>query len=287
MIVWTPEGARALGTVLGVWAHPDDETFLSAGLMALARDAGQRVVCVSATRGEHGTADPDRWPPARLARTRDHEVAAAMAVLGVAEHRCLGLEDGTLAAADPARGAGLVAALLDEVRPDTVVSFGPDGMTGHPDHQAVAGWVAAAWHRARDAGSTARLLQATTTARFATEFADLHARLPVFGPGLPLRTADDDLALRVVLDGELLDRKMAALRAQATQVGPLLAVAGEDRFRCWWREETFVAAAPAPPGPSADLQNSTTRSPRTTAGIPSQSEHTPIHPFAPTGADLR
>jgi LmbE family N-acetylglucosaminyl deacetylase len=281
VIVRTQEGARGLGTVLGVWAHPDDETFLSAGLMALARDAGRRVVCVTATRGEHGTPDPDRWPPTRLARTRDHEIAAAMAVLGVTEHRCLGLEDGTLAAVDPARGAGLVAALIDEVRPGTVVSFGPDGMTGHPDHRAVAGWVAAAWHRARAAGSSARLLQATTTGRFATEFADLHARLGVFGPGLPLRTADDDLALRVVLDGALLDRKVAALRAQATQMEPLLAAAGEDRFRCWWREETFVAAARTRPGPSADLHNSTTPSPRTAARMPSQSDHTPIHPLAP------
>jgi len=47
--------AAQLGTVLGIWAHPDDEAFLSAGLMAAARDAGQRVVCVTATLGE-GTA---------------------------------------------------------------------------------------------------------------------------------------------------------------------------------------------------------------------------------------
>ena len=50
--------AAELGTVLGIWAHPDDEAFLSAGLMAAARDAGQRVVCVTATLGEHGTDDP-------------------------------------------------------------------------------------------------------------------------------------------------------------------------------------------------------------------------------------
>ncbi|HXV94036.1 MAG TPA: PIG-L family deacetylase, partial [Pseudonocardia sp.] len=48
-----------LGTILGVWAHPDDETFLTAGLMALAREAGNRVVCATATRGERGTDDPE------------------------------------------------------------------------------------------------------------------------------------------------------------------------------------------------------------------------------------
>ena len=48
----------ALGTILSIWAHPDDETYLAGGVMAAA-DRGQRVVCVSATAGEHGTDDPD------------------------------------------------------------------------------------------------------------------------------------------------------------------------------------------------------------------------------------
>ncbi len=57
-------GVPSLGTVLGVCAHPDDEAYLSGGLMALARSAGSRVVCVTATRGEQGTTDPRTWPPA-------------------------------------------------------------------------------------------------------------------------------------------------------------------------------------------------------------------------------
>ena len=86
-----------LGTILSVWAHPDDETYLAAGVMAAAADRGQRVVCVSATAGEHGTDDPETWPPARLGPVRRWEAAAAMAVLGVTEHRVLGLPDGGLA----------------------------------------------------------------------------------------------------------------------------------------------------------------------------------------------
>ena len=54
----SPGDAVALGVVLGIWAHPDDEAYLSAGLMALARRAGNRVVCVTMTPGEHGTDDP-------------------------------------------------------------------------------------------------------------------------------------------------------------------------------------------------------------------------------------
>src|SRR5262245_43604729 len=96
-----------LGTILSLWAHPDDETYLSAGVMAAAADRDQRVVCVSATAGEHGTPHPDVWPPDRLGRIRRWEAAAAMAVLGVTEHRILGLPDGGLAARDD-DGIGLV-----------------------------------------------------------------------------------------------------------------------------------------------------------------------------------
>src|SRR5918998_1048475 len=61
----TAGGVAELGTILGIWAHPDDEAYLSGGLMAMARDNGSRVVCVTATRGELGTPDPAAWPPRR------------------------------------------------------------------------------------------------------------------------------------------------------------------------------------------------------------------------------
>jgi LmbE family N-acetylglucosaminyl deacetylase len=237
-VIRTHDAAAALGTVLGVWAHPDDETYLSSGLMALARRAGQRVVCVTMTRGEHGTDDPERWPAERLARTRDHEIRAAMAILGVDEHRCFGLEDGTLAGLDRGMGVRLVAELIAEVRPDTIVTFGPDGMTGHPDHQAVAGWVEAAWRSLRPRRRP-RLLRATTTERWADRFADIHRELGIFGPGLPLRTPEDGIAVSVRLDDELADTKMAALRAQATQTAPVVAAMGEDCYRAWFEEENF------------------------------------------------
>src|SRR5947208_14585633 len=53
-------------TAMGVWAHPDDESYLSAGLMLRVAGRGGRVVCVTMTRGEQGTDDPERWPPHRL-----------------------------------------------------------------------------------------------------------------------------------------------------------------------------------------------------------------------------
>jgi len=96
----TSDDVAALGTILGVWAHPDDEAYLSGGLMALARDNGQRVVCVTATRGERGTPDPVAWPPERLAEERTRELARCLSILGVEEHHWLGYRDGGCAGAD-------------------------------------------------------------------------------------------------------------------------------------------------------------------------------------------
>ena len=124
-----------LGTVLMVWAHPDDETYLVGGLSAALTDAGQRVVCVTATRGEAGGTAAD------LARIRTTELEAALDVLGVEEHHWLDYADGGCASVDDDEAAARIRAVVDEVRPDTVVTFGPDGFTGHPDHRAVSRWV--------------------------------------------------------------------------------------------------------------------------------------------------
>ena len=125
----------SLGTVLMVWAHPDDETYLVGGLSAALTDAGQRVVCVTATRGEAGGDAAD------LAEIRTAELDVALAMLGVDEHHWLDYPDGGCAVVDDARRRRGSGAVVDEVRPDTVVTFGPDGFTGHPDHQAVSRWV--------------------------------------------------------------------------------------------------------------------------------------------------
>jgi LmbE family N-acetylglucosaminyl deacetylase len=232
--------AADLGTVLGIWAHPDDETLLSAGLMAAARDAGRRVVCVTATLGEHGTDDPRHWPPERLAAVRGHEVRASLAALGVSEHHVLGITDGTCAGQPEDFVVRRLARIVAEVAPDTVVTFGPDGLTGHEDHQTVSRWATAA--RALAAPS-ARLLYATTTEEFVGAWEPARDSFAVFlTEELPLRTPRSALSVELRLAPELLDRKMVALRAQASQTTGLIAALGEDRVRDWWSVEAFVAA---------------------------------------------
>jgi LmbE family N-acetylglucosaminyl deacetylase len=228
-----------LGTILSIWAHPDDETYLAAGVMAAAADRGQRVVCVSATAGERGTTDPVAWPPARLARRRRWEAAAAMAVLGVTEHHVVGLPDGALADHDE-EGVALAGRLLDDVRPDTILTFGPDGMTFHPDHIAVSRWVTAAWHQRDRPG---RLLYATSSVEHLDRWGEeLEAWGAYMTDERPSGTPAEDLALGVRLDGWQLDRKLTALAAMASQTRDLIAAVGPESYALHVAEEAFVDA---------------------------------------------
>lgn len=260
--VRTTADAAGLGTLLGVWAHPDDDVYLSAGLMAAAAAAGHRVVVISATRGEAGTPDPRRWPPERLARRRALELAAGLAELdgggGHIEHRFLGDRsdpprrhlDGTLATEDPDRVARAVAELAEtiiQVAPDTVLTFGPDGMTGHADHRAVSAWVDEAFRLAAPSG--AQLLHATLTADVVQPFEDLLDPMDD-GPDVPPICAPSELVVDLTLDAADLDRKVAALRAHASQTSGLERQIGTERFRRFVAAEQF-RRADAMPGNTA------------------------------------
>jgi LmbE family N-acetylglucosaminyl deacetylase len=238
----TPDEVPDLGAVLVVFAHPDDETYLAAGLLSAIADRGARVDVVTATAGERGTDRPDRWPPARLRATREWEVTGALATLGLHRHRVLGLDDGELARVPVDRGAAHIAVVLDEVRPDTIVTFGPDGITGHTDHRAVAAWVDLA---ARQLIHPPRVLGAALESEYCARFARLHDELSVFmDPTFPRPRPLEELALQVEMSGVWLDRKVVALRCQATQTAPIEAAVGEEMFRDWVAVESFVELRP-------------------------------------------
>jgi LmbE family N-acetylglucosaminyl deacetylase len=232
----TPE----VGTLLGVWAHPDDEIYLSAGLMAATRAA---VTGWSSRPPPAASTAPTTlcsWPPARLAALRAQETVEALAALEVEEHRWLGYVDGGLPEESPQLGVDVVTRLLEEIRPDTVVTFGPDGMTGHADHRTISAWVTAAWHRA---GRPCRLWHATVTPDFHRDWGEVNTEIGLWFPGTtPPSVRPADLAYQLRCDGELLDRKLAALRAHSSQTAPLVERLGIDRFCRWWSCESFAGA---------------------------------------------
>jgi LmbE family N-acetylglucosaminyl deacetylase len=229
-----------LGTLLGVWAHPDDEAYMSAGLMAVARSAGHRVAVATATKGEVGTDDPQAWPPERLAPARERETAASLAAVDVVEHRWLGHRDGTLHLVPAAHGIAQVARLIEEIEPDTIVTFGPDGMTGHDDHRAVSDWTTTAWI---EAGRPGRLWYATVTPEFHRTWGGVNDEIGLWFEGsTPPSDPVSALAFAVHCEGELLERKFAALAAHRTQTSGLIELLGPERYRRWWSAESFVDA---------------------------------------------
>lgn len=235
-------GRLPTGPVLGVWAHPDDETYLTAGLMAAAVRDGRRVVCVTATRGEQGSFDEERWPTATMGQVREAELMASLEVLGVHEHHWLDYYDGTCKDVDRAEAVERVRAIIREVRPMSLLTFGPDGMTGHDDHRAVSSWSTEAFAEVAPPG--ARLYYATQTPEWADEFVPVMNRFNVFmEEGTPPRTPRSELAVDFPLSPDLLELKLRAIDAHVSQVEGMMEAFGRDYFRRAMKEEYFRLAA--------------------------------------------
>jgi LmbE family N-acetylglucosaminyl deacetylase len=140
--------------LLGVFAHPDDETICAGGTFAKYADAAADVRVISLTKGETGQIrDAGAATRATLSGVREKELHAAGVELGLTETRCLDYPDGGLSAIGRDDLLRLASELLSEIDPDVVITFGPDGFSGHPDHIAVGAAVTAACYEMRSATS--------------------------------------------------------------------------------------------------------------------------------------
>lgn len=230
-----------LGTVLGIWAHPDDDIYLSSGLMAAAARDGSRVVDVTATRGEGGSMDEERWPSATMGEVRTRELLRSLEILGVEEHHFLdGPVDVDMDAHLDEAGAAQVRLILDEVQPDTVLTFGPDGMTGHLAHMDVSRWATEAFRAVAPAG--ARLYYATYTPAWIDEWVPKLAPFDIFRPGTPPVTPAEELGIDFRMPEDLQALKVQALAAHESQLEGLLEVFGQDGLRAAMGSEYFRLA---------------------------------------------
>jgi LmbE family N-acetylglucosaminyl deacetylase len=228
--------------LMGIWAHPDDEAYLSAGLMARMADAGRRVTVLTLTRGEKGTSDPADFDQPHFAERRERELRASLAELGVDDVRVLDYRDGECDLVDNEAAVAGITEQIDALRPDMVITFGPDGITGHRDHRIVSAWVTEASRRV----GHGELLYATMTDEFVARNAE-HERIGLFtahGSDGPASYRADQIALTCDLSDDELDRKRRALGGHASQTQPLAALMGEDTYRTWWRTEWFRRPTP-------------------------------------------
>jgi len=126
-------------TLLAVLAHPDDESLGVGGTLARYSREGAEVFLLTATRGERGRNGESRdTSPPELAALREAELLAASRVLGLSEVRLLDYPDGALDRVNPRAAVAAIAAHIRRIRPHVVLTFGPEGAYGHPDHIAIS-----------------------------------------------------------------------------------------------------------------------------------------------------
>jgi N-acetyl-1-D-myo-inositol-2-amino-2-deoxy-alpha-D-glucopyranoside deacetylase len=269
--------------LLLVHAHPDDESLWTGGTIARYAANGAHVTLVTCTLGEEGEIIPPGLAllaadeADQLGGYRNAELRAACAALGVADHRYLGgigrwRDSGMVGVASNAKPRSFVqgdfteqaTALLDiirEVKPDVVVTYGPDGGYGHPDHIRAHEITTVACAQSSD---VRRVFHAVTSKQ-ATEagiaelknVADLPYRLPEPGE-LPM--TDDDQITTVIRIEDHLDAKLRALRAHQTQVtvwhddsGSSCYALSNDIAQPIVDAEYYVLASGVPDGVEEDL----------------------------------
>ena len=184
-----------LGTILGIWAHPDDDIFCSAGLMATAVRSGQRVVDVTATRGEGGSMDEERWPPESMGEVRTKELLRSLEILGVTEHRFLdGPVDLDMEEHLDEAGAAQVRAIVEEIaaRHDPHVRSRRDDRPPGAQGRLALGRPT---RSARSPSPSARLFYATQTPAFVAEVVPALEQFNIFLPGTPPVTEPADLGI--------------------------------------------------------------------------------------------
>jgi LmbE family N-acetylglucosaminyl deacetylase len=191
------------GGLAAVLAHPDDESFGCAGALALAHDAGRAVRLLVATRGEAGA--PDGMPDDDFGNRREDELRCAAGKIGFDEVTLLeGYPDGGLADATFSELVDDIALWLADRRPDTVITFGAHGVTGHPDHVVIGSATRWAIEQLAESGIAPHAV---------------YVIAPVFGPGTRrYNLSPEEGAATHRLDiSAVADRRIAALECHASQ----------------------------------------------------------------------
>lgn len=137
--------------LLALFAHPDDETFRAGGTLALLARRGVRVRTLTATRGQAGSCcEPPLCSPTELPAVREAELRCACAALGIEPPVILDYQDGTLAEVNPDTIFAEILTVVEEIRPSVLLSFGLDGLSGHPDHIAMGKYAFEIYKRSPD-----------------------------------------------------------------------------------------------------------------------------------------
>lgn len=141
--------------LLFVLAHPDDESLGFGGTIARYVNEGAEVFLITATRGQRGRFGiADNKPaPEIVGKVREKELHAASKILGIKEVTVLDYMDGDLDTTNPDEIINTIVYHIRRIKPQIILTFGPDGVYGHPDHIAISQYTGAAIVRAGESSS--------------------------------------------------------------------------------------------------------------------------------------
>lgn len=216
--------------LLAVFAHPDDETYRCGGTLALLARREGRVQVLTATRGEAGACgDPPLCRPEELPFVREKELRCACATLGILPPRLLAYPDSRLDQVAPAQLTERILDVVRQARPQVMLTFGPDGLSGHPDHIAIGKCAAEAFQQAGDVAA----LYTVAVPRSIAERLGLQQ----------LRAVPDEAVSLTVDVSPVWEAKLAAVRCHATQLSasPVTRMSDEKQ-RLFLGTEHFVRA---------------------------------------------
>jgi LmbE family N-acetylglucosaminyl deacetylase len=216
---------------LAIFAHPDDETFRPGGTLAMLAGHGVHVTVLTFTRGEAGSCgDPLLCTPDELPAVRERELHCACQTLGIQPPSLLDYRDGHLNEADHQQAIAKILAVVRQVQPGILLSFGPDGLSGHPDHIFAGQWAAEAFRSKENIAA----LYTMAVPYWLAQTLDMRQVHPV---------PDETIALNVDVSS-VWETKLAAMRCHATQWSSSpMAGAPEERRRLFFGREYFVRAA--------------------------------------------
>lgn len=254
---------RAAGiTMLGVFAHPDDEQILGGAFTKAVRQ-GATAYIVCATRGEAGQiSDPALATPETLGMVREQELRDAVAIYGWEPPILLDYRDGTLSRVDCGELADTIVKEIRALRPQVLVTFEETGIYGHRDHIAIHHAATAAFRAAADPEHRPDLGRAHQVKKFyyvTIPHSRMQQLIQAMGDEADvggdertidlevMGTPDGEITTVVETPPDLFALRQAGTFAHKTQFGPEM-LEYFERFgtETWFGDSFFIRVHPAP-----------------------------------------